>query len=294
MKRSALLLIVPLLLVGCRTSTRTIELQQGTLSVEPPRHFSGTIAYAFSKDGSKMIGFTEGADNTTVSHVVDTTTGETLAMYSSEDTEWVPLMFTKDGMSIVFARGIAGKPTTVILPIGEPLPRHEMGREGSGVDVSLPNADWSLWAGDTGIVINDEGKTVTVEDAARSPLFDMYGNIWYLVRGGGWKRVDKHCTVQSLPKPSYLVGEPFMRKGAMRLHATEQEMQYEHANANVSAIWLHHDRAKGGLDGDKKPRNLSALVYAGADVFWMAFVPGKDLVSISTGQETLLVPYKVE
>lgn len=240
-----------------------------------------------------MIGMAEGANNSELYEVRDLEKNETLALYSSDDTHWCPLMFTPDGTQIVFVRGDGQDTVTTVQDIGTMPPRHEMEYEGTGAMVDVPNDDWSLWAGMHGQVVSNTGKTALITDATREPLFDMYGNVWYQVAGGKWKRVDKQCNVQTLPKPGYLVQFPFTRRGSMRLDATEQTMEHEYAQAKVGAVWLHHDRAKGGLDGNR-PRNLSALVHAGADVFWCAFVPGRDVVMVGDALGTTFVPFKVE
>ena len=68
------------------------------------------------------------------------------------------------------------------------------------------------------------------------------------------------------------------------------------ADASITAVWLDSD--KGVEIQDSVSRQLvqdrTALVYVGADVYWMVFVPNKKLISVLTSNGTAIVPYAVE
>lgn len=291
MKRSALLLIVPLVLVGCQTSTRSIVLKQGTFNVERPRFVEDNFAFSFSPDGAKALTFS-GNGSDMVSRVLDRDSGTVLAEYATGEDGWFPILFCEDGASLVFVLNQGGKNQVAMAPIGK-LPADDANREWREFNISRPNNDWSLWAGSGGDVLTRAGGVVHIEGATGEPLFDQFGRVWFRARGG-WICIDKLGAVTTGDRPAYLVSDPEARRGSMRLIETKETLTYENAEADVSAIWIHHDAALGGLDEHRHPRNLSALIHSGEDVHWFAFVPGRDEVMVAKDTGTVYVPFTID
>ena len=96
MKRSAWLLFVPLVLAGCQSSTRTIDLQSGLFSVEQPVPVSGFIPTLFSSDGARMGGFVTDGD-AFYFEVRDRDSLDPVARFHVDESTYLPVLFTSDG-----------------------------------------------------------------------------------------------------------------------------------------------------------------------------------------------------
>ena len=291
MKRTALVLVVPLLfLVGCRSSTRTIDIHGGLFSIgEPAAHYAAN-AYTFSRDGSKMCTLKDMFSDSPTIQVVNREDGAVLAEYKVTQDSWIPLLFTDDGQGLVVVAQQSENLTAHTIKIGEDLPVPVQGE--NQLEFNTSNHDLTMMAGKDGLVLTNSGAIVHAVGAEGRAAFDQFGNAWYRTKNGKWVYVDKEGhAVAAAARPAYLVDDPQHHRGAMHLSDTQEDLEHENAHAFVTAVWLHHDKALGGVDERRNPRNLSALVYAGADVNDYMFVPGRNEVAVFDSVGTRFVPY---
>lgn len=291
MKRTALMLVVPLLLLaGCRNSTRTIALKDGYFSIGDPTARTNQPAFTFSKDGSKMLAIKDMFSESPTVQVVNRADNAVLAEYSVTEDSWFPLLFTEDGQGLVVVPQKGGSPLAQTIKIGEDLPEPSHGENQFGG--SAFNHDFTVMAGKDGLVITNTGAVVHANGASGQPAFDQFGSVWYRTMNGKWVSVDPEGhVVPSASRPAYLVDDPQHHRGSMHLSDTQQDMEHEDAHAYVTAVWLHHDKALGGIDPQHNQRNRSALVHVGADVHDYLFVPGRNEIGVSDGDGMLFVPY---
>lgn len=305
--KSIVTIICLALLVGCRSSDRSIRLAEGDLRIEratPLPH--GTIPIAATRRGDRIALLSEGPTKGEQSiSVIDTDTLRELGRVDVPETSNSTPMFTRAGseLCLVLEEGLVawnyqtgsrrkldGTPAEVPLEkilsgggwnvdrsIAIASPRMESKRVGKK-DVEVPVA------GQVAV----EGRKVCEVMWGSEAGFDSYGNAWSGA-GGVWMKVDRNGKVETnATAPKGLTPDQSRDRGSMHLRDTQREMNYQGSSAYVTCVWLTHDRS---VAPERGPNHRAALVYAGADVIAYGFVPGRELVYVVTQEGSFLVKW---
>jgi hypothetical protein len=324
----AAVLIPICLLLACEISNRTLYTADGELEVRAPIQISRSPSLLWLSSDGTLMAIAELVDEETVTvEVREVDTQRVLASWQPTrgDEVW-PILFgtAGDELYCLVGRDEVYSIAAMHLPSGEMRTIRELGRaeppaeagegtEGSSqfgesadalldfLDGSAVNYDASLAYLHTGLVIGPDtlvtgsGKVVDVRGHPEAHFFDMYGNIWTR-ENGEWARYGKDGSVSpGLPRPPYLVENQSRLRGAMSLAETEATMKHEGATAYVSALWLCHAKSVPPPDHDAGlagPWRRAALVDVAPDIVAYGFVPGRDMVWITSHLETWLVPFE--
>lgn len=280
--------LLGLLLIGCRTADRTILLTDGKVEVLPPIFLTnGRIPITASRDG-KYVAVLEGE---TKLSVLQLDSLEPVAETPiPKDTKSTPI-FSLDGKELLLdqseGRVAWNFETGAKRKLDGPLPVVAI-VDGFGGEWNVDRTIGYTLSTDSkpGQVMFATGLTKTIPPKAQVG-FDPRGRIW--INGTGFDRDGSVATFRGDPPQPYLVPDQSRVRGSMHLEAVETISEYRGASAPITCIWLVHDRAKV-TQGKQRP----ALIYAGADVFEWAFVPGRNMVYVFTSVGSYFVPFKIE
>lgn len=287
---SAALLACSVVLLGCRSSTRSLNLGSRELKVGNSRQLcpADVLPVAGSSDGELVALMAKEADieeaRIEIRQLESGNLQGTISLGRGDD--FLPLLFSKDKRyligavrDVVFRLDIASgkRERTGVVPTVKK-------DETSLFSFPLPyptNSDRSIIGLGTAYVLAD-GKVVATGSRNGESLFDPSGNAWYR-KGEGWMRIDRAGAVAPfLKRPSYLVVDQGAERGPMKLTQQRVERKFKGGEALVDLIWLE---CKGAV-GDAR----AALVFAGPDVQAYGFVPNKSEVYVVSEGGSFIVP----
>ena len=275
-------------LIGCRTADRTILLDKGRVEVLPPMFLAhDRVPIAASRDG-KHVAVLEGETKISVLHL------DSLELVAEtpipKDSKSTPI-FSPDGKELLLDQQEGRVAWNFTTGAKRKL-------EGPSAKVSIVHGYGVGWNVDRtiGYTLSTDAKagqamfatglTKPVPPKARVG-FDPRGRIW--INGTGFDREGAVVKFDGDPPKLYLVPDQSRVRGSMHLEAVDTLSEYKGASAPITCIWLTHDRTRA-TRGKKRP----ALIYAGADVFQWAFVPGRNMVCVFTSVGSYFVPFKIE
>lgn len=304
---------IAVLVLGCKESTRTIPLVGQTLEVGQPVQLRIGLPLGFSRDGSKIAVATNFASGVR----------EVLGL-SKEDEDLHVSVLDADSMQVLGSVDMPSKATGTLIFNGDGRKLclatkdgyvawdYAMGQVEKLAPVG-PDADIvdNIWNYDRSIAIvkpiqtieqrgvqrvqtNVPGRIVlSVAKSFEIPFgarcgFDEYGNAWF-GDAGSWTRVDRDGTLSDrIAKSPYLTAGQLMDRGNLHLGKTEVRTSYQGADAYLTCVWISSDRA---IPRSKDDFHKAALVYAGPDLYYAAFVPGRNQVCIVSSDGWFMVPY---
>lgn len=275
---------------GCRSSDRTITLEDSQITVEGHKFVPDFLPTTFSRDGRLMAGIDQVENEF---QVRDVDTGEIVSQIYSDWDKGLPVLFSADGESLIILDEDEGTSVSLTMPVsgGEMVILHKVSVNES--HATAWNYDCTAVAFSHGVVLFSDGRFVVAKGAHKEPFFDQYGAVWYRT-DTGWIFVGRDGEVsEHADRPSYLVENQTQHRGSMHLAEEEVTLKRNEASAYVTAVWLDTDKP-APLRGPEVSYDRTALVFVGADVYSAGFVPNRQIIAVGTTEGTAFVPYVVE
>jgi hypothetical protein len=303
--------VLSLGMIGCRNSTRTIDLPESRLVVGAPLQLfrgltpllafspNGRLAAALTSEGLDQLGQSEIEEFTLRLVVREVATGRTLFERATQwtkdeipDGQLIPLVFDASGQHLyVFqAENEVGTLSRREMNSGqiEPvLPRREVNLQ------KLTNIEWG--AGFRKVFLESRefegGGHWSLDTTGKAELLGP-GNL--IFRPDGGVAVMTEEDLQSYDEEARnTLTHPNWRRGEMTLIRDKQSLKHLDAEAEVSTIWLRHDRAL--LPGREKGATgpAAAVLASDVDVLEFGFVPGQNAVYLQSRMETRVVPFEI-
>lgn len=297
-----------LVLVGCRGSTRSLDLGSSEFSIGTPRQLQppGAMPTAASSDGKVLCVLTAGLaslgspgsdDKGRVRLEVRDFDSQKVLRYfewTQKEAFW-PFMVSRDHAAL-FGCVMNERRNNEILKLNLASGKMKMvfkkpsrlrGGWGHSIGVEAYSVDHSILFFDDGIYLTHTGKVVQVGEDVHRSWFDMYGNAWFQSKGV-WHRLVKDGEVSVKAKrPETLYVDQIDQRGGMRLYMDSAERKRKGGEALLDLVWIEHKGARG--------KEKAALAFAGADVLASGFLPGRNEVVVVTGHDgTYFVPFSVK
>lgn len=277
------------LLTGCRSSTRSIQLNEGVLAFKPATFIQPqpAIGLAASRNGEMYAVAVLGPEPKTYRvEVRNYGDVEPIVSYLlDQENALVPIMFSSTGDLICTSKqGLrslnveTGRSTSLTKGGSDHWPSHR-------------NFEHSIVVADQGkrsLIVTETGKVL---ESSFFGGFDQYGRAW-TKRNGLWTSIDRSGVVTSGFKSApYLVLDQSEVRGAMRIDTKSIDQEHKGGTARVSVVWLVHEGAIP--TPDQKAIIKAAPAFVGLDVYATGFVPGRNEIYIVSSMGTSLVPFEI-
>jgi hypothetical protein len=293
-------------LAGCRGSSREITLGKWVLETKTPIQLERmSVPFAVSSDGSRLALQTDSPvqEGATIT-VVETDSLKVLGTLNVAKLGQGTPIFSRDGTTLCLTteEGYIGWSFATDERVKLPSSPRANSIDGWNYDRSLALARPSgpilrpKEQPSAGQVVLPMGQVVPIPPGLKAG-FDEFGDAWF-GKPGNWTRVTR-AGIESRGhmKAPPLAGDQTRDRGSLHLVATETTMKLRDELAYVTCVWLTHDHPEGRPNppGSNPERaSKAAVVFAGADVLFYGFLPGRKLVFVVSSFGCYLVPFEIE
>jgi hypothetical protein len=283
-------LVLCLVAIGCKGSTRSITLSDSQFVVGSPEFLgpAGAIGIAASSNGKLFAVAVPNVEGQSMRFEVRE--WETRhVMYEFVETSTsdavMPLMFGSQESTLICASSKAVWSVDMKTGARTQLFTGQMQSLGATRNydhsILVCGCDQQRYA-----VISASGKVLTTPT---KPRFDAFGSAWWAEKDSISKMDRSGQISEGLMKSPYAVEDQSTVRGPMTLSHKELEQKFEGATAYISTIWISHQGAV--LEPGQRAINRAALVTAQPDVYAYGFVPGRNAVYVVSAQGTMIVPF---